>query len=300
MVGNLAVALFSLTILGCTRPPDDRSAAPADLDSAVNLGPVVNGPTFDGGPSLAADGLALYFASDRAGGNGDADLWIALRSALEERFDSPRNLGPTVNSSANESAPDVAADGLALVFDSDRPGGFGLYDLWIASRYSADEPFGRPENLGAGVNTAASEGHPHLSPDGLTLYFQGRGLGGHGDADLWMASRAEVSDAFGAAVNLGSAVNSRYFDGEPSVSADGLTLFFSSDRPGGFGERDLWIASRARSEQPFGSARHLGPGVNSTAEDVTPSLSRDATVLYFMSNRPGGVGSLDLWMARLR
>jgi Tol biopolymer transport system component len=224
---------------------------------------------------------------------------VARRAALNVPFGAPANLDGSVNGSANESAPDIAADGLTLVFDSDRAGGFGSYDLWSVSRASREEPFGTARNLGAGVNSAASEGHPELAGDGLTLYFQRRGPGGFGDVDLWMVTRTRLSDPFSAAVNLGAGVNSPQFDGEPAVSSDGLTLVFSSDRAGSFGERDLWIASRARVDEPFRDARHLGD-VNSAENDVTPSLSRDDGVLYFMSDRPGGVGGLDLWMVNLR
>ena len=287
---------LALICAGCARQPSTQSQLFQRFGAVLNLGASVNGPTFDGGPSLASDGLSLYFASDRPGGAGGADLWIARRTAVAASFELPTNLGRNVNSDANESAPDISADGLVLVFDSDRPGGSGSYDLWITTRSTTDLPFGTPGNLGPGVNSGESEGHPHLSADGLRLYFQGRGPGGFGDADVWMAIRARVSDPFGAAVNLGAGVNTRHFDGEPTVSSDGLTLIFSSDRPGGCGERDLWLAARPSVAVPFGPARHLGCSLNSPAHDVTPSLARDGTVLFFMSNRPGGIGSLDLWM----
>jgi Tol biopolymer transport system component len=301
MIRDLAVSVVAIAALSCGRRPDGLQPVPvADLDPAVNMGSVVNGATFDGGPSLTPDGLVLYFASDRIGGSGGADLWIASRAGADAHFSPPHNLGPNVNSGANESAPDIAADGLALFFDSDRPDGFGSYDLWIALRTRLDEPFGVPANLGAGVNTAASEGHPHLSPDGLTLYFQRRGTAATGDVDIWMATRAHVGDQFSQAVRLGGSVNSPHFDGEPSVSADGLTLYFTSDRPGGLGARDLWVAHRTSQNSAFGPGSHLGSTVNTAAQDVTPSISRDGSVLYFMSDRPGGMGGLDLWMARVR
>lgn len=275
-------------------PPWEGTGVP------VHSGGNVNGSTFDGGPSLALDGLSLYFTSDRTGGLGGADIWSARRTGSGAQFAAPTNAGEPLNSDANESAPDISADGLALLFDSDRTGGFGSYDLWIATRSRVAESFGPPRNLGAGVNSDASDGHPHLSRDGLRLYFQSRRPSGFGDADLWLAVRTRVSDAFDAAVNLGSAVNSRHFDGEPTVSSDGLVLIFSSDRPGGCGRRDLWAATRARVHENFDPPRHLGCLINSAADDVTPSLSRDGSSLYFMSDRPGGLGSFDIWMIALR
>ncbi|MBN2592850.1 MAG: PD40 domain-containing protein, partial [Sedimentisphaerales bacterium] len=93
-----------------------------------NLGPTVNTSAGAEDPEISADGLKLYFNSNRAGGYGKGDLWVTSRSTVEDNWEIPENLGPTVNSSSDDFAPDVSPDGLILHFASDRPGGFGNYD----------------------------------------------------------------------------------------------------------------------------------------------------------------------------
>jgi Tol biopolymer transport system component len=219
---------------------------------------------------------------------------------MTEPFRTPENLGAGVNSLANEFAPSISADGLSVFFDSDRPGGLGSSDVWEATRAATSESFKKPRNLGAGVNSSDSDGLPNISADGLMLYFCSRRPGGSGDMDLWVASRTMKSKEFAGAENLGPDINSPHYDGEPSVSADGLFLFFSSDRPDGRGRRDIWVAARRNTAAPFGQPRNLGPAVNGPAHDVRPSLSSDGSVLFFMSDRPGGFGQLDLWQASNR
>lgn len=105
--------------------------------------------------------------------------------------------------------------------------------------------------------------------------------------------------AFGPAENLGAAVNSSGWEGLPRVTGDGLTLFFDSDRPGGFGGYDIWISTRRSLDEPFGAARNLGAPVNTAHLESGPGLAVDESLLFFMSDRPGGFGNSDLWMMRL-
>jgi WD40-like Beta Propeller Repeat len=266
-----------------------------DFASPTNLGFTVNSPNFDGGPSISRDGLALYLTSDRAGGSGGGDLWVTKRAKPTEIFGVPQNLGATINSPANEFAPSISADGLSIYFDSDRPGGLGSFDIWVATRATTAMVFETPRNLGAAVNSNAGDGLPNISADGLWLYFCSRRGGGSGDMDLWVARRTTTSQTFAAAENLGPVVNSPHYDGEPSISADGLYLFFSSDRPGGFGNRDIWVTARSSLNAPFSQPWNLGAVLNSPAHEVRPSISTDDSVLFFMSDRPGGSGGIDLW-----
>lgn len=263
--------------------------------SPTNAGSVVNSAGFDGGPAISPDGLTLYFTSERAGGIGGGDLWVTKRAKLTEAFGAPENLGASINSSANEFAPGISADGLSIYFDSDRVGGLGSFDIWVATRATTTIAFNIPRNLGAAVNSNVSDGLPHISADGLSLYFCSRRAGGFGDMDLWFSTRKATNQPFAPAENLGPTINSAYYDGEPSISFDGLILFFSSDRPGGFGNRDIWVATRPSRTAPFGEPSNLGAIVNSPAHDVRPNISTDEAVLFFMSDRPGGLGGIDLW-----
>jgi WD40-like Beta Propeller Repeat len=103
--------------------------------------------------------------------------------------------------------------------------------------------------------------------------------------------------AWSAPENLGPGVNSAYDDSGGALSKDGLTLYFTSTRPGGFGGEDLWVAQRASTNESFVAAVNLGSRINTAEADRNPSLSRDEHWLLFASARSGGFGNLDLWVA---
>jgi Tol biopolymer transport system component len=261
---------------------------------------------FDGGPNLSVDGRELFFISDRPGGQGGGDIWVANRASPGQPFDKPKDLGPHVNSSGDEGAPSISSDGLTLYFECFEPGpdahcskpDFGDPDIWISRRSGPNRSFGRPENLGRGINGPFADSFPDISADGLTLYFSSTRPGGSGDSDLWRATRQSTSEPFGSVENLGPVVNGPTYDGDPAVSSDGLMLFFASDR-GGVGGSDLWVTIRRSVNDPFGSPMSLGPGVNSGVFEGRPALSADGSTLYFMSDRPGGYGGVDIWEASI-
>ena len=210
----------------------------------VNLGPVVNSEAADGHPALTSDGLTLFFSSLRPGGNGKNDLWMATRRSLEDPFEEPVNLGPTVNTRYHECSSAISADGLTLLFRSDRPNGSNdpsNLDIWSCTRKSTTEPFNSPVNLGPTINTPYRECFPVLSPDSLTLIFSSDRPGTLGKDDLWMSTRTSTSEPFGEPVHLGPPINTSSDDNGPVFSPDGNTLLFMSDRPEGYGWTDLWM-----------------------------------------------------------
>jgi Tol biopolymer transport system component len=98
-------------------------------------------------------------------------------------------------------------------------------------------------------------------------------------------------------VNLGPAVNSSAWDGEPSISSDGLSLYFGSQRPGGYGGADIWVTTRATTSDPWEEAVNLGPTINTPFDDVDECISADGLSLYIDSFREGGHGGIDIWVA---
>jgi Tol biopolymer transport system component len=210
-------------------------------------------------------------------------------------FGEPTNLGPTVNSAARDGVPNISSDGLELYFRSNRSGGSGNFDLWVTTRNTKDDEWGTPTNLGPTVNTSASDSCPSISADGLSLFFMSNRPGGAGGNDVWVTTRAMKDDPWGAPVNLGSTVNGSSGDGCPSISADGLSLFFRAGAPG-FGGQDLWVTTRAMSDDDWGPPVNLGATVNTAQTDCCPSISADGLALFFHSNRSGGSGDLDLWI----
>ena len=277
-------------------------AADAGLAS---LGPIVNSSASEGDPHISADGLALYFASKRAGGSGDRDLWVTTRETKDDPWGTPVNLGSPINSSAYEGAPCTSADGLELYFVSGRPGGSGTWDIWVATRKTQSDPWGAPVNLGPTVNSPLKENQPSISADGLKLYFSdywGPRPGGMGATDICVTTRKTKEDPWVTPVNLGPPVNSVAHEWDPDISADGLLLYFNSRRSPGLGGDGFWVTTRKTKDDPWGTPVNLGPPVNSPYDAYNSDISSDGSTLYFITDRPESVSwsySYNIWQVVL-
>ena len=161
----------------------------------------------------------------------------------------------------------------------------------------ADFTFGTPVNLGPTVNSGSTDWGPSISADGLSLFFSSRRGGGFGEEDIYVTTRATTEDPWEEPANLGPPVNTSNWEQGPSISADGLSLFFSSyNRPDGSGGDDIYVTTRATTDEPWSAPLNLGPKVNSSSADWTPSISADGLSLFFTSKRSGGYGRHDLWI----
>jgi hypothetical protein len=155
----------------------------------------------------------------------------------------------------------------------------------------ADFTFGEPVKFPYGGDLDC------FSSDGLEMYIA-QYLSAD-NADLYVLRRASVDDDWGPPVSLGPAVNSSQIDEGASISADGLTLYFHSTRPGGFGRYDIYVTTRASRSAAWGPAVNVGPTINSSGADSCPWISTNGLELYFQSNpRSGGYGGLDIYVAR--
>jgi hypothetical protein len=223
-----------------------RQSIDESWEPPVNLGATVNSQYIEAYPSLSSDGLTLYFSdlysgTPRPGGLGGADIWKTTRTARSDPWTTPVNLGSPINSSAMDISPTVSGDGLILVFASSRTGTGGPYDLWLSTRADVQDPWGTPVNLGSNVNSSSyGELECSMSADGLALFFASGRPGGFSNYDLWMTTRKSRQDPWAPTVNVGSIVNSTSTEGSAGISSDMRTLCFDSDRPGGFGNYDLW------------------------------------------------------------
>jgi hypothetical protein len=198
-------------------------------------------------------------------------------------------------SPADEWTDCFSADGLEVYFESwgGRPGGRGGPDIWVCKRASVKDAWGAPENLGPLVNSSGGDGNARISADGLELYFSSNRPGGYGQGDLYVTRRATRTSPWEAATNLGPLVNTAKQEGGGAVSPDGLELYFSSNRPGGYGSTDAYVSTRATKNDPWGAPVNLGPAVSSPGSDDISSLSPDGLVLVFGSDRPGGFGPME-------
>ncbi len=195
-----------------------------------------------------------------------------------------------LNTSADEASPFLSADGLTLVFESDRPGGSGGTDLWMSTRTSISDPWSLPLNPGPRVNSSAAEGLSALSADGRTLIFASDRDGSYGSSDLWISKRITVGQSWSPAKNLGPTINTADRELAPLLSRDGQQLFFTSDRSGGHGSADIWVSRRASSDGSWLQPRNPGPPVNGRGWDYGHVLSPDGKFLLFTSRQRGKDG----------
>jgi hypothetical protein len=250
MASNRPGGLGGLDIWVSTREKaDDPWGAP------VNVGAPVNSDANDFCPTIGRDGHEFYFVSNRAGGCGNADIYVT-RLRESSGFEPIENIGCQVNSAADEASPmplPERGDGPVLYFSSVRPGGLsseaagatiGDSDLYVSESHGG--VFG-PAQLVPGANSAAEDGQPNIRRDGLELFFFSTRPGTLGMADLYSTTRAGAADAWSAPVNLGPSVNSATgAETRPSLSWDGTTLYFGSTRPGGEGSTDHYVTTRDR------------------------------------------------------
>ena len=269
----------------------------------TNLGPSVNSANSERGLSISADGLSLFFDSDQPD-SGDYNLYVATREAIGAPWGPAVNLGPIVNSpmTYNEAHPSISSDGLELYFSGQhwQPNatGYGQSDLWVTRRQSLSDPWSVPENLGPLVNTASNDAEPSISADGLSLYFMSERSGGRGQLDIWVSTRPTINADWGVPTNLGSPVNSSGWECAPTISANGLVLFFQSDQPGGQGQLDIWATTRTSTSDPWGEPVNLGPNVNTSRRDAVACISTDGHNLYFSSwGWTPRIGNFDIWQA---
>jgi len=258
----------------------------------TNLGPTVNSSSYDWSPSITGDGLEMYFESNRPGGEGTYDIWVSTRATKEDDWGVATNLGPTVNTSSWEDSPTISDDGLELYFND--------WGLWVRRRATVSDPWGEREN-GSLININTSNvtyATPCLSSDGLSLF-----LASWDPWDLYVSTRPTRDDLWSEPVNLGPTVNgvnsSTWQNYCPTISADGLLLVFSSNRPGGSGGEDLWMTRRSTIDDPWSVPVNLGPTINSGRWENQSEISSDGRTLLFCSNRHSGNADYDILQASI-
>ena len=220
-----------------------------------NLGATVNSAWGDGRPVLSRDEHYMFFQSNRPGAGG-ADIWVSWRPHTHDDFgwQPPVILGSGVNSDAIDAGPAyLENEGGApqLYFNSFR---LGTSDIFL-SELMADGSFG-PAQLVTELSGPAADAQPSIRHDGLEIFFHSNRSG---SLDLWVATRASTLAPWSTPVNLGSTINTKYDERFPSISPDGETLYFTSGRPGGFGEASTWnIYMSTRTKLRGRSAKKLG------------------------------------------
>lgn len=206
---------------------------------------------------------------------------------------SPVNMGKEINSSYRDYFPSITADGEKLIFSRNVDGN---EDFYISEKQS--DKWTNPRQLSNKINTEKyNEGAQSISPDGKYLFFTGCNRpDGLGRCDIYVSHRQGVS--WGTPFNLGSPINTQYWESQPAISPDGSTLYFVSNRPGGIGGYDIW-KSTLQNDGYWGKPENLGPDINTPYDEQTPFIHSDGKTLYFSSDGWPGLGNKDIFLSRM-
>jgi len=214
------------------------------------------------------------------------------KEAIKQPVDfKPSNLGSGVNTFENEYWPGLTADGQTLIFT--RLIGNSNEDFFISQKNESG--WGLARNLGEPINTEQNEGTVSLSPDGQYIFYTACNRRvDNGSCDI-LLSKLDGTQ-WSNPINLGPPVNGRTWEAQPSLSYDGKTIYFSSNRPGGFGKTDIWKTTYSNGK--WSAPVNLGPEINTDGDEQSPFISKDDQTLYFNSDGHAGMGGIDLFIAR--
>ncbi|MFN6117305.1 MAG: OmpA family protein [Flavobacteriales bacterium] len=275
-----------------------------------NLGPAVNSADPEYYPCITADDATLIYtrrvkAPEIPIYGMQEDFYVSNRGS--DGQGQPSRAIPTVSTTAyNEGAGTLTPDGRFIIFtkcaleDGSYGGvmrGLGSCDLFISRRVG--ERWSPPENLGPPVNSMNWESQPSMASDGRTLYFVRGRRAGNGVSDMDIYTTALQADGtWSKPEKLGTNVNTPYQEESVQIHPDGRTLYFSSNGHPGFGGLDIYM-SRLQDDGTWGKALNVGHPINSGADENSLLVGADGRIAYFASDRPGGLGDLDLYSFEL-
>lgn len=202
---------------------------------------------------------------------------------------NPRPLNNIVNQHDMQYFPVLTVDQKTLIFVVR-----GHDEEIVVSNFENGD-WGLPRILSDNISSEFNEGTCSISADGRMLVFTScMGRPGFGSCDLFISTKQ--GETWSEPVNMGRAINSSAWDSQPSLSADGRTLYFVSNRKGGLGLRDIWV-SRKNNDDEWGKAVNLGPSINTREDDISPFIHPNGQRLYFAANGRLGFGGFDIYFA---
>lgn len=227
--------------------------------------------------------------------------------AKKSNMPEPINLGNGVNTISDDMMPQIDPTGKRMYFTSTRKGGMDNMDNmdkdesddWGEDLYYIDKQngiWGKSILLPEPINTFGNDGTSTFSADGQQLiYVKCDADGGVGSCDLWTCNLE--GSKWSAPANLGDVVNSKSWDSQPSLSADGLTMAFVSNREGSYdGSMDIYITRKNKFGQ-WGVPQNAGTTINTPFGEKSPYLAPDGKTMYFASEGHPGFGKYDLFVA---
>lgn len=225
----------------------------------------------------------------------------ALRTNIAfalERMDNPLDIEPRpmpvpLNRFALQYFPVLTADENTIFFT--RRNGVAFHDdedIYQSTR-GDDGQWTVPVSISPNINSRLNEGTCTISADGRTLIFTScEGRQSYGSCDLYVSYR--IGEEWSVPENLGPNINTRAWESQPSLSADGRELYFVSDRTGGLGKRDIWM-SRRDDKGLWMQAWNIGAPINTSEDEVSPFIHANGSVIFFASRGFPGMGGFDLY-----
>lgn len=221
---------------------------------------------------------------------------FAVVAIQHPRKFQPKNLGIGVNTGTDELMPTITADERLIYFTRLDRSGYMLEENIYVSHDSAGH-WSTAQMVDAPISLYSyNDGATCISPSGKYLFFTScERPGGLGNCDIWFASKNETG--FEKPRNLGGKINTPGKDIQPSISADGRTLYFASNRKGGYGGLDIWY-SVLQDDYSWSEAKNLGPLINTEFDEERPFIHPDDQTLYFSSDGHPGFGASDFFVSR--
>ncbi len=288
--GELVPARESLETL-LTLPRDNQAPAYYELADLY-----IQTEEYDRALDMGSKFLALNPGNKRRRAEAEqfvanAEFALANQSRMAE-FD-PRPLPSEVNFFPMQYFPILTIDGLGIIYTRRLGVSMDYDEDLVISRKDARGQWMEPESLSENINSPGNEGTCTMSADGRQLIFTScYGREGYGSCDLFISYR--TGDTWSSPENLGAVVNGPSWESQPSLSADGRTLYFVSNRPGGVGNRDIWMTT-LNDQGEWTTPVNLGDGINTPKEDVSPFIHPNNTTLYYASNGKTGFGGYDIY-----
>lgn len=240
----------------------------------------------------------------------DVDIWIDQCNTAKTLLAAPldvkvENMGPEINSKYDDQSPAISADGTKLVFNTRRPettnsavdaegDGKFFQDIYFSDFDTLTKKWKQADGVPGSINTNAHDAVTGISADGKIIFIYKNDLKDPQSRGGDIYSSKIVNGKWRTPENMAKPINTSYWEGGACISPDGKTLFFTSERPGGSGSSDIWMAKRL-TKTTWDKPVNLGTDVNSAFDEVGLFLAPDGKTLFFCSNGKGSMGDYDIF-----